>query len=140
MTASASGQRAQHAHLSLLTLLLCFHCRRGGRPGATFPVGREKFLSTRGALGEPGGAGEQDCSSPSTLSWNLQTIPGSHPSSLLSPGINSNGDPCDVLAESSLCLTTLILMATHFTDVKTETQGGEAMPPRSYSQWVTDQV
>lgn len=57
------------------------------------------------------------------------------------PRSNSNApcplppSPRNVLAESSLCLATLILTQTHFTDVKTEAQGGEALPPRSQSRW-----
>lgn len=35
------------------------------------------------------------------------------------------------LLRALYALQLLILMATHFTDVKTEAQGGEAMPPRS---------
>lgn len=49
----------------------------------------------------------------------------------------NNRDPGDVLAESC-ALATFILMQTHFTDVKTEAQGSEAMPLRPQSQWVIE--
>lgn len=112
---------AQPTHLSLLTLLLCPLCWQGGH-GPTFnsfslPAGHWGTLVVLG-----------------TLSSGISlTAPGPHLKSLL-----PSGDPRDGLAESSLCPTILILTATHFTDVKTEAQGGEAMPPRSQSQWVTD--
>lgn len=113
----------QHAQLSLLTLCSVPTADREGGHGPTFPVGREQFLTTRGTLGE--------LHFPQHALLEPPNSPRAPPLLSAIPRNNSNGDPCDVLAESSLCLTTLILMATHFTDVKTEAQGGEAMPPRS---------